>query len=91
MTQKDKQRFVDHYDAEIAYVDSLLDGFLNSLKEKGALKNTVVILFSDHGEEFWEHDAYGHLNNHQIYDEVLHVPLIIRLPGDAPAAGRLGC
>lgn len=83
LTPADKQRFIDHYDAEIAYTDSVVGSCLERITDKGLLDNTVVILFSDHGEELWEHGAYGHLNNNQIYDEVLHVPLMVRLPDGA--------
>ncbi|MEK7795048.1 MAG: sulfatase [Candidatus Hydrogenedentota bacterium] len=89
LTPLDKQRFIDHYDAEIAYTDSVVGSFLERIADKGLLDNTVVILFSDHGEELWEHGAYGHLNNNQIYDEVLHVPLMIRLPGPDATGGRV--
>jgi arylsulfatase A-like enzyme len=38
-----------------------------------------VVLTADHGEEFWDHGSVGH--GHSVYDELLHVPLIVRLPG----------
>ena len=47
------------------------------------LDNTVMIITSDHGEEFGEHNNYEH--GHSLYNELLHVPLIISGPGISPA------
>ena len=78
---------VDLYDGGIAYTDEHLGRFLDALRQHGLLRNTAVVVFSDHGEEFWEHGAAGHLTH--LYDEVLLVPLLIRLPGDRPPYGRV--
>jgi arylsulfatase A-like enzyme len=51
---------------------------LAELEQLGSLKETLVVLTSDHGDEFFEHGRKGH--GKSLYDEVLHVPLIIRLP-----------
>lgn len=86
---RDPERFKDHmvdwYDAEIAYTDYALGRFIEKLRALGLLENTLLILLSDHGEQFWEHGAIGHIEH--MYDEILHVPLIIRLPG-GPRLGR---
>jgi len=76
----------DLYDAEIAKTDAVFGGFLGSLAERGFDRHTIVIVTSDHGEEFWEHGGTGHgwtLHQHQ-----LRVPLIIRAPGLVPAGQR---
>jgi arylsulfatase A-like enzyme len=65
------------YDGEIAYTDQELARFWRRLEVGNLLDDTVVILLSDHGEEFDEHDGFGHT---QLYDEILHVPLICMLP-----------
>lgn len=67
------------YRAEIAAVDAAIGDFIDALEQRGALANTAVVLTSDHGEEFWEHGNFEH--GHSLYDELLHVPLIVRAPG----------
>ena len=77
------QEILDFYDNGIAYADRGVSLLETILSERGAWDNTMVVLFSDHGEEFQEHGSWGH--GPQLYDELLHVPLILRLPGDARA------
>jgi arylsulfatase A-like enzyme len=83
--QNDRERLhvSNLYDAGIAYTDAQLGQFLQHLRALKVFEDTLIVLFSDHGEEFWEHDAHGHTTH--LYDEVLHVPLIIRLPGQEAA------
>ncbi len=66
------------YDAEIAMVDDQLARLLAYLEESGLDQDTALVLTSDHGEEFWEHDYWGH---HKLWEETLRIPLIARLPG----------
>lgn len=72
------------YDAEIAYLDHQLDIFLKELKKRKLLKNTIVVVTSDHGEEFFEHG--GVLHRQTLYSEVLEVPLVIAVPGSQRSA-----
>jgi membrane-anchored protein YejM (alkaline phosphatase superfamily) len=74
------------YDAEIRYTDELLAKFLAGLDQLGATQNTLVVLLADHGEQFGEHGLTLHGNS--LYDELLHVPLIMRAPGLVPAGLR---
>jgi len=66
------------YDGEIAYVDSLIGLVLESLKSKGVLEKTVVVIVGDHGESLGEHHESSH--GFFIYDATVSVPLIIRIP-----------
>ncbi len=72
-----RQKLLNLYDAEIRYLNAMMRKFFRKLKYKKreTLKNTLVIITADHGEEFNEHGMYGH--NAQLYDELLKVPLII--------------
>jgi arylsulfatase A-like enzyme len=74
------------YDAEIRFTDRQLRRLLDALREHGLLESTIVVLVSDHGEEFGEHAGVLH---NSLYQEVLHVPLVIRFPGaeGAPLRG----
>lgn len=83
---EDLQRLRDLYDAAIAFVDGQIGAFLSRLGPLGLESDTVVILLSDHGEEFLEH---GRLLHDSLFQEVLHVPLMIRFPdGDGALAPR---
>ena len=62
------------YDAQIRYVDDLLRGFFAELEALGVLDEMIVVITSDHGEEFHEHGALLHA---QAYRETLHVPLFV--------------
>ncbi len=79
------------YRQQLRYLDRQLDGFLRELDQ--ALAGPKVIVFtSDHGEEFWEHDDWGH--GHALYKELLWVPLFVHFSDgragrvDAPLEGR---
>jgi arylsulfatase A-like enzyme len=69
----------DLYDGEIREVDDVLAGFFASLEARGRLDDTLIVLTSDHGEEFQEHG--GLLHGTTQYQEVLAVPWILRGPG----------
>lgn len=68
-----------HYDGEIAFIDHTIGRYIDGLRELGTLSNTVIVLVSDHGEEFMEHGFADHAWT--LYDEVLRIPLIIWAPG----------
>jgi len=69
---------VAQYDAGIVWVDLLLGRFFRFLDDAGLRDDTVIIVTSDHGEEFYEHGGCDH--KHSVYRELVHVPLIIALP-----------
>jgi arylsulfatase A-like enzyme len=81
-----KRRDLDHvvalYDGEIAFVDAHIGNILQALTALHLDDNTIVAVVADHGEEFFEHGRAGHFKT--LYDEVLHVPLLIRYPGHIP-------
>jgi len=73
----DRRRLVDLYDASIRYVDDELGRFLAGVGRMGAADRTVVVILSDHGEEFGEHGEFEH---DALWRELLHVPLLIHVP-----------
>ena len=87
---KPSPKEIDHerclYDCEVANVDSALQGLFEYLSEKGLTEDTLIILCSDHGEEFNEHGGFEH--GETQYEEQVHVPLIIKGPG-FPAGKRI--
>ncbi|MFC2141492.1 sulfatase, partial [Acidobacteriota bacterium] len=75
----ERQNLIDLYDGEIRYVDDRLIGpLVAQLKAQGLYDRTLIVFLSDHGEEFFDHGAWGH--GHSLYDELLKVPLILKLP-----------
>jgi choline-sulfatase len=86
-TARDKARIEALHDGEISYHDAHFGKFLAKLDELGLAENTIVVVTSDHGEEFQEHGSWGH--GHSVYQELLGVPLIFRWPGVIPRKLRL--
>jgi arylsulfatase A-like enzyme len=71
------------YDAEVHSLDLALGLFLAVLEQKGRLENALVIVVADHGEELWERGMHGH--GHALHDELIRVPLLVRVPGQTQA------
>ncbi len=76
LSPSDRTTLINLYDATIRYTDDTIGLLLDKLKNH--LDNTIVIVTADHGEEFGEHGRFGH---GALYEELLHVPLIIAGPG----------
>ncbi|MCI0378262.1 MAG: sulfatase, partial [Gemmataceae bacterium] len=70
------------YDGGIAYLDDQLNRLLEELDRRGILKDTLVIITSDHGEHFGEHGRFIHGNS--LHRQLLHVPLVMLFPGRIP-------
>lgn len=83
LPRRDVEAEINAYDSTIAYLDSELGRLLDELKARGLLESTCVIITSDHGEEFGEHDLFRH--GHSLYIASLHVPLLILFPPRVPA------
>lgn len=79
MPEEDRQHVLALYDGEIRYTDATIEKLLGALKAVGRLENTIVVITSDHGEEFLEHGGKGHKQS--VYQEVIRVPLIVSWPG----------
>jgi arylsulfatase A-like enzyme len=78
----DLAAYVDEYDAAIHHGDRAVGRLIDLFRRTGRLDNTVILLTSDHGEEFLEHGGCFHVRS--LYREVVHVPLIVVAPGLAP-------
>lgn len=75
------------YDGAIACLDAAVGDLLDTLGARGQLTNTVIVVASDHGEEFGEHGVFGHGNS--LYLQSLRVPLIVVHEGHVPAGRRV--
>jgi arylsulfatase A-like enzyme len=74
-TPRELRAEIDAYDGAIAELDQRFARLLEELDRRGVLDNTLVILTSDHGEEFGEHGVFTH--GHTLYDRALRVPLVV--------------
>ncbi|MGE5184931.1 MAG: sulfatase-like hydrolase/transferase [Acidobacteriota bacterium] len=87
-TYKEKgfANFVEKYDYEVAFEDGMIGQLLDALDKTGLAANTTVVLMSDHGEAFGVHPGEsGMYHGMTLYNELLHVPLMFRVPGGKPA------
>lgn len=102
----DFRRFREHkialYDGALLYVDGEIGRLLDGLRKLGRGEDTLVVVTADHGEEFWDHGeeerleggdpraVWGVGHGHTLYQELLHVPLILAGPG-IPPGRRVPC
>lgn len=77
----------DAYDASVAYLDRQIGLLLDSLDARGDLRNTLVIVAGDHGEQFGEHGLFTHGNS--LYVQTLRVPLIVAFAGHVPEGATI--
>jgi len=82
--ETDREHIAALYDAQLRFVDENLGVVVGFLRRQGLLRNTVLIITSDHGEELFDHGSFEH--GHTLYNELLHVPLIIAGAGVPPGA-----
>lgn len=79
----DHQYLRERYEGEVRYMDDELGLLLAEVKALGLYEPSIIAVVADHGEEFWEHGNFEH--GQGFYNELIHVPLIIKLPGHRDA------
>lgn len=79
ITPAQKARYLHLYEQALRYTDAQIGRLFEKLAELGLADNTIIMLVSDHGEEFLERGRWGHFESN-LYDEILRVPLLIYLP-----------
>lgn len=87
LVKEDMPLIISLYDGEIRYVDTKIGEILDKLEELGLEDRTIIVLTADHGEELMDHGFIGHASTSlagTLYDEVIHVPLIISYPKGLP-------
>jgi choline-sulfatase len=77
----------DEYNGEIAYTDSVVGSVMDVLQRHGLYQKAVIAIAADHGEAFGEHGEERH--GVFLYDETIHVPLLLKLPGERTAGVRV--
>jgi arylsulfatase A-like enzyme len=79
LTEAEKARIRELYQAEVSFNDHSFGALVSELKKQRRYDETIAVVTSDHGEEFWEYGRRGH--GRALTDALLHVPLILRYPG----------
>lgn len=79
---RDRAHLEALYDGEITYHDTHFASILQGLERRELMDDTLIAFTADHGEEFFDHASVGH--GHSLYEELLHVPLVLYVPGAAP-------
>jgi arylsulfatase A-like enzyme len=82
MTPRERDEEQLAYEAALAAMDDAIGDLVATLRARGELTNTIVIVTADHGEQFGEHGLYSHGNS--LYEEALRVPLVIFGAGEIP-------
>ncbi len=82
ISDKQREHYIRLYEEAVRYTDDQIGRLLRYLEENGRMQNSIIVILSDHGEEFMEHGRWGHWESN-LHDEVLKVPLIIHLPNQA--------
>jgi arylsulfatase A-like enzyme len=82
-TDQDRRRDESQYDGAIAYIDAELGALFARLEKLGLYDNSIIVVTSDHGQSFGEKGLVGHGSS--VYQEQVHVPLIIKYPGETHA------
>jgi arylsulfatase A-like enzyme/Tfp pilus assembly protein PilF len=75
------------YDGEIAYTDSVVGGLMDVLVRHGLFENCLIAIAADHGEALGDHGEMQH--GMLLYDETIHVPLLLKLPEESFAGKRI--
>jgi len=90
LTESERRFVTDLYDGDIAHADAVFGGMLATLRDEGILENTILVVFSDHGEDLWDHsDIRSPGHGHSLYEELIRIPLVVRAPGLVPAGTRI--
>ena len=82
----DSEYVVAQYDGAVAYMDACIQRILTRIDELGIAEQTLVVLNGDHGETLYDHECW--FDHHGMYENTLHVPLVMRLPGKLPSGLR---
>jgi choline-sulfatase len=87
MKKRDRQRLIALYDGEVTYHDRQFARVKRALAKEGILDDALFIFTSDHGEELFDHGSVSH-GWRRLYQELVRVPLMVSLPGQAPTRRR---
>jgi arylsulfatase A-like enzyme len=83
----DLERMIAQYDGDVAFGDREFGRFVRELKSLGLYDDALVLFMADHGEEFLDHGLW--LHGRSLFDELIHIPLVLKLPGGQGHGARI--
>jgi arylsulfatase A-like enzyme len=83
----DRERMIAQYDGDVAFGDQEFGRFIATLKKRGLYDRALIVFLGDHGEEFFDHGKW--LHGRSVFDELVRIPLIVKLPGQRGAGRRV--
>ena len=86
--QGEREQVKSLWEGEVAYTDQQVGVLIDSLRELNIWRDLAFITYGDHGEEFWELDHGGFGHAHTVYEELTHVPLLMKIPGQGTGVVR---
>jgi len=84
---RDRERMIAQYDGDVAYGDQEFGRFVRELRARGLYDRALIVFTADHGEEFLDHGQWTH--GKSVFDELIHVPLVVKFPGQEGAGSRV--
>jgi len=87
-SEADLAHIVGLYDGEVLYSDAMMGEIVDALEDRGDFDESIFVFTSDHGEELLQHNNY-YYHSCSVYEAVLHIPLVLRLPDRNRAGTRL--
>ncbi len=79
VNERQLEMLVALYDGEISYTDAELGRLFDFMREIKLFDRSLIVITSDHGEQFQDHDLWRHSNS--LYQQLVHVPLLVKYPG----------
>ncbi len=92
LTAQDREYLFDLYDSEVAFTDSRIGLLIDKLRDAGVYDDTLIIFVADHGEMFGERNDRWIGHTQFLFDELIRIPLVVKLPhaeGQPPRIGRI--
>jgi arylsulfatase A-like enzyme len=83
----DRDRMIGQYDGDVAFGDREFGRFVRELKAAGLYRDALLVFIADHGEEFLDHGRW--LHGRTLFDELIRIPLVVKLPGNRGAGTRV--
>ncbi len=80
LSVEDRQHWIDRYDTALAHADYRIGEFLRYMKATGLEENTILVVLGNHGEALFDHGSVLKRRHGDLWDEGIHVPLIVRIP-----------
>jgi arylsulfatase A-like enzyme len=87
--EADIGHMIARYQGEVTYMDEWIGHLLQTIRTQAEWQRTLVVVVADHGESFGEHE-YPWEHNSELFDEVVRVPFLVRVPGEGAPTGRVG-